>query len=365
MALIGCFYLRSRSLTPRSTHPAHLLNNPSSSNRRWVIFKPFLKGTVWQEFSPPFFPLNISSWSHLTSLWMMHIREYLGSGQLFKYSDYWCVQEGVINCGLNCFFPLNFRSSSLIEAYVSLGKNWLVNLGLLAVHLFNVSFVFLSDSLPAAAKWAAGLGDVFHRLASTVPGWMDKDRATTCHEALPGLLHAKRSRQRSPAGSSLANMASNPQESRILLRTAGWSEHCWPGLNLLEDIFSIRICQLDPGDWMLSQKLLVDVRVDSFVYIHKACHSFHSHHFFPPFGRGISPVVIKELFHFEHKAPADTKAWTDLLMVMSHAELWAVSWQQALIHGDWWDTTPPLSPHFTIDWSVAYRILLILPLTAP
>ncbi len=32
------------------------------------------------------------------------------------------------------------------------GKNWLVYVGLLAVHLFKVSFIFFRDGLPAAAK---------------------------------------------------------------------------------------------------------------------------------------------------------------------------------------------------------------------
>jgi hypothetical protein len=32
------------------------------------------------------------------------------------------------------------------------GKYWLVYVGLLAVHLFKVSFIFFRDGLPAAAK---------------------------------------------------------------------------------------------------------------------------------------------------------------------------------------------------------------------
>ncbi len=61
--------------------------------------------------------------------------------------------------------------------------------------------------------------------------------------------------------SSLAIMAASLLESKILPIGAGWSWWCGPKLNLLEDIFSIRICPIDPGDYMLSQKLLVDVGV--------------------------------------------------------------------------------------------------------
>jgi hypothetical protein len=59
-------------------------------------------------------------------------------------------------------------------------------------------------------------------------------------------------------------MAANPPESRIPLRTAGRSWQCGPALILLKNIFSIRICLLDPGDDKLSQKLLADVGVDMF-----------------------------------------------------------------------------------------------------
>jgi hypothetical protein len=84
-------------------------------------------------------------------------------------------------------------------------------------------------------------------------------------EASPGLLPGERYRWRSQASSSPGNMVANPPESRILPRTDGWS--WWRGgsvLNPLEDVFSIRIHPLDPGDYMLSQKLLVDIGADLF-----------------------------------------------------------------------------------------------------
>jgi hypothetical protein len=38
---------------------------------------------------------------------------------------------------------------------------------------------------------------------------------------------------------------------------------CGLSSNLPKDIFSIKICSLDPGDQMLSQKILTDVGVDT------------------------------------------------------------------------------------------------------
>jgi hypothetical protein len=53
-------------------------------------------------------------------------------------------------------------------------------------------------------------------------------------------------------------------ESRIPQTAAGWFWLCGPTLNLPNDIFSIKICPLDPGDHMLSQKFLVEVNTGKF-----------------------------------------------------------------------------------------------------
>jgi hypothetical protein len=45
-----------------------------------------------------------------------------------------------------------WSSSLLIEADGSPGKDCLVYVGLLAVHLFNVIFIYLGDGLPAAVE---------------------------------------------------------------------------------------------------------------------------------------------------------------------------------------------------------------------
>jgi hypothetical protein len=57
-------------------------------------------------------------------------------------------------------------------------------------------------------------------------------------------------------------MAANPPESRI----PGWAVLAmWTEANLSKDIFSAKIHPLDPGDHMLSQKLLEEVGVETFV----------------------------------------------------------------------------------------------------
>jgi hypothetical protein len=91
----------------------------------------------------------------------------------------------------------------------------------------------------------------------TVIGWPD------CCEVSPGPLPAKYARQRSPAGSSLANMAANLLKSRIPPITAGWSLLCGPMLNIPKDVFSIRIHPLDTQDHMKTEKLWVDAGATS------------------------------------------------------------------------------------------------------
>jgi hypothetical protein len=59
----------------------------------------------------------------------------------------------------------------------------------------------------------------------------------------------------------------NRQIWRPILRIQNSANSRWVVLvvlNLLNDIFSISICHLAPGDHILSQKVLVDVSVDTF-----------------------------------------------------------------------------------------------------
>ncbi len=59
-------------------------------------------------------------------------------------------------------------------------------------------------------------------------------------------------------------MVANPPESRLLLRTAGVVLVVSTGAKSAEDIFSVRICPLEPGDHKLSQKLVVNVGINPF-----------------------------------------------------------------------------------------------------
>jgi hypothetical protein len=111
-----------------------------------------------------------------------------------------------------------------------------VYVGLLVFHLFNLKFIFLSASLPAVANEQQVLRmysatSWFHSVAK------DGHRAGVS----PGLLPAKRTRLRSPASSSPANMAVNSPEPRNLPTITGWSWGCGLVLNLPKDVFSTRI----------------------------------------------------------------------------------------------------------------------------
>ncbi len=57
-------------------------------------------------------------------------------------------------------FFSTYRPSCLIESYGSPGGYWLVCVRLLAAHLLNLNFIFLSDNLTVTAECAAGLADV-------------------------------------------------------------------------------------------------------------------------------------------------------------------------------------------------------------
>ena len=75
--------------------------------------------------------------------------------------------------------------------------------------------------------------------------WTDVGRPDL-REASPGILPAIRLRIKSPACLSPANMAANPPESRIPVRTAGWSWRCGPALNPPAVVFSVMIRPFGP-----------------------------------------------------------------------------------------------------------------------
>jgi hypothetical protein len=77
----------------------------------------------------------------------------------------------------------------------------------------------------------------------------------------PRLSPAIHTRLRSPANSSLVNMAANPPESTILPATTGWSWRCGLALNLPDEIFFARINPLGPREHMIYRKLLVTLAI--------------------------------------------------------------------------------------------------------
>jgi hypothetical protein len=63
------------------------------------------------------------------------------------------------------------------------------------------------------------------------------------------------------------------------LRTCGWSWQFGTVINPLEDVFSIRIHPMDPGDLILFQKIFVDISIDTFA------------------GRNLQSAALKGLSH--------------------------------------------------------------------
>ncbi len=70
------------------------------------------------------------------------------------------------------------------------------------------------------------------------------------------MLHIEKS-----SNSKSSKYGSQSTEVRILKRAAGRSWQCGPVLNPQEDVFSIKISPMDSEDYMLSQKLLIYVRM--------------------------------------------------------------------------------------------------------
>ncbi len=65
---------------------------------------------------------------------------------------------------IKLFIPPKYRYSSHIQAAGSSEKGWLVNIGLLVAHRFNVGTIFRYNDLQVA-EWAVVLTDVFcHKL---------------------------------------------------------------------------------------------------------------------------------------------------------------------------------------------------------
>jgi hypothetical protein len=126
---------------------------------------------------------------------------------------------------------------------------------------------------------------------------------------------------------------------------ANWQ--CWLALNPPKNIYSIRIHPLDPGGHMLPQKLLVGVIVltrfpaksdhqwpkSAWPAAHSACIASSR-----PFALVSDP---HQVFHIESHVFAFPDVFANLRMVLSCAELWARTQQQAISMATWGLPPPP------------------------
>ncbi len=104
------------------------------------------------------------------------------------------IQGWVINRGINRFFSM-FRPSSLIEAFGSLEKGWLVCAGMLEAHLLNVSAIFLHDGLRRQRKERRS-GRSRPATFGSTPWWLTNARCPDRCGASPGPSPAKNTPER-------------------------------------------------------------------------------------------------------------------------------------------------------------------------
>jgi hypothetical protein len=161
--------------------------------------------------------------------------------------------------------PLSFRWTVPLRPE----KYWQVCAGLLSEHLFSLNFIFLINSLTAAA--GSGIfGGYIPLLAGPIPRRWTNVMRPDLSEAQPGLLPAKCMEYRNPENLSRANMVTNLPEIGILPTAAGWFWQRRPVLNPPKGVLAIRKHPLDLGDYMLSKKQSVGVGVKTFAVIKRS-----------------------------------------------------------------------------------------------
>ncbi len=162
------------------------------------------------------------------------------------------------------------------------------------------------------------------------------------------------------------NIAADQPESRIPPTTAGWTLWCRPALNLPKDIFYIRIRPLDPGDNIMSQKLLVHIGIDLFV---------GRIHLWQDMPLILLTLLFLPLVCCVRPTPSFSSFFTlktsllswDPRKSSSGAFLCTARSDELVlsnVHGNY-GSAHPAPPIYTIAWTTAYWILLILPLTDP
>jgi hypothetical protein len=168
---------------------------------------------------------------------------------------------------------------------------------------------------------------------------------------------------------SLANMVANRQESRIPPRTACKSWQFRPALNLPEVVFSTRIHPPEPGDHMLSQKFLVDVSLDPFTCVNRLS-----------VAKSARPILILLALLLSAPLPWGQVHTVVLgaFLLWNHCSCWGPrkssyiailcrALSDQLAASDLWQlrACPPHPTIYTIAWTRAQQILLILPLQHP
>ncbi len=105
----------------------------------------------------------------------------------------------------------------LLKLMVALkSTGWCVFVGLLAVHLFNSDFIFLSYGLPAVVEWVLWMSSAANWSHSAAMDWHKESRLEwgIAWDFLCKMIYCRYEVQH-PAGPSTANMVANPLESRI------------------------------------------------------------------------------------------------------------------------------------------------------
>jgi hypothetical protein len=152
-----------------------------------------------------------------------------------------------------------------------------------------------------------------------------------------------------------------------LSTTVRWSWQYGPVLNPQEDVFSIRMYPLDPGEPMLSQKLNVSISIHRFhllaASIHETCSysvSISSFHLFT-FVSG--PRCHLAIIHIETIFFLLLRSLQIFILCCptQSSERCFVGKRYPLQLRD----LPPPTPIYAIAWAAAHWFLLVFPVTAP
>jgi hypothetical protein len=89
--------------------------------------------------------------------------------------------------------------------------------------------------------------------------------------------------------------------------------------------------------------------------------AFLWNHFFPPLYHSVRSTLCSTEVLIENHVFAIAEVLANLLLLLSCAELWTMTWRQAMAKG----VCHPHPPTYTIPWTAAHRFLLIFPSQPP